>query len=369
MLNWRYTDYCIYLLPIRQLVLFSMSDSQSLLPKHLDFFALLKQQEMQKARRRGELASLVVNTPILDDLLKEIIWLGPVEREAVLRCHPGHKIERKLQSLWAMLSVFNKAHEDLLAQLNHFHAFSLTDEMFLPVGRQQLEEINMAVKKELVAFSAAASALVAFSRRLKDSIVIPELDEQLAETFDMQEHKFVTSLRNVIFHQEFPDVGWQVKYQAERETDFVISIEELRHQDGLPREARAFVEQYKKGIHVRALAESYSARVLRFYNWYKSAIEERIPEQLADYRRIVRACMANATRTTFRLLFQQINAKKIDPFEHLHKYLLPAQLDNALILPMRSKEQVDFIIAAVDKYGACDDELRQMIYRLFEVPK
>ncbi len=345
-----------------------MSDNQHFLPQHLDFFALLKQQEMQKAIRRDELAKLVTTAPVQEEIVKEIVWLGPVEREAVLRCHPGYEIERKLKSLWSMLSIFNRAHEDLIAQLNRFHVFSLTDDMYLPVGRLQLEEINMAVKKELVAFSAASSALVAFSRRLKDSIVIPELGEQIATTFDSQEHKFVTSLRNIVLHQELPDVGWQVKYEAERETNFVIQTEHLRDQKDLSKEARAFINRCPNGIHVRVFAESYAARVREFYSWYKSAIEIREPEPLVDYRRIVRECMANASRTMFHLILQQINGKKIDPFKHLNKYLLPNQLNKALTLPMRSKEQVDFIIDAADKHKACNDELRQMIYRLFEVP-
>lgn len=345
-----------------------MSDNQHLSPQYLDFFALLKQQEIQKTKRRDELASLVTTSPVQENILKEIAWLGSVEREAVLRFHPGHEIERKLKSLWSMLSIFNKTHDDLIAQLNRFHVFSLTDEMYLPAGRLQLEEINIAVKKELMAFSAASSALVAFSRRLKNSIVIPELSEQIATTFDSQEHNFVTSLRNIVLHQELPDIGWQVKYKAERETDFVISIEHLRGQKDLPKEAHAFINRCPNGIHVRVFAESYAARVRDFYSWYKSAIEIREPEQLIDYRRIVRECMANASRNMFRLILQQINGKKIDPFKHLNKYLLPNQLNKVMTLPMRSKEQVDFIIDAADEHKACNDELRQMIYRLFEVP-
>lgn len=344
-----------------------MHNNQHFLPQYLDFSALIKQQEMQKAKRRDELADLVKITPIHEDILNEIAWLGPVEREAVLRCHPGHDIERKLKSLWSMLSIFNKTHDDLIAQLNRFHTFSLTDEMYLPIGRLQLDEINVAVEKELVAFSAASSALVAFSRRLKNSIAIPELGEKIAAIFDSQEHKFVTSLRNIVLHQELPDVSWQVKYDAERETDFVISTKNLRYQKDLPQEAHAFIHQFQNGIHVRVFAESYAARVREFYSWYKSAIEINEPKPLIDYRRIVQECMANASRTMFRLILQQLNGKKINPFEHLNKYLLPNQLDKALTLPMRSKEQVDFIIDAADKYKACNDELRQMIYRLFEV--
>jgi hypothetical protein len=34
-------------------------------------------------------------------------------------------------------------------------------------------------------------------------------------------------------------------------------------------------------------------------------------------------------------------------------------------LPMRSKEQVDYIISAADKHNACNDEIRPSVYKYF----
>lgn len=337
-------------------------------PFPTSFLDLVEQQEVQRARRREKLAGLVAVAPVTEGTLKEIAWLGPIEREAVLRHHPGHKLERKLQSLWSMLSVFNKAHVDLLVQLDRFHAFSLTEEMHLPIGRLQLEGIELAVNKELVAFSAAAGALVDFSRRLRDSIAVPEVSEQLAAIFDEEEHRFVTALRNVICHQEFPDISWQINFGSTRETDFVMPAEGLRDHGALHQKARTFLDRSSKGIRVRALANSYAARVQKFYGWYRTALEANAPNELGDYRKILRASMANASRATYRVIFQQLLARNVDPYDHLHKYLLPHQLEAALKLQTHSKEQVEFIIAIVDDHGACDDELRSQAYQLFQVP-
>lgn len=188
---------------------------------------LLKQQEDLRARRRERLAVLAAEIPVPGTVLKEIIWLAPSDRAAVLRNHPGLVIDRKLQSLWSMLSVFNKTYIDLLTQLDGFHAFSLTAEMHLPIGRSQLEAIELGVNKELVAFSAAAGALVAFSRRLRGAIDIPEFNAKREMIFDKEEHSFVVALRNVISHQEFPDINWQISHGVERETDFVMPAEGL----------------------------------------------------------------------------------------------------------------------------------------------
>jgi len=43
-------------------------------------------------------------------------------------------------------------------------------------------------------------------------------------------------------------------------------------------------------------------------------------------------------------------------------------LEAALKLPKHSKVQVDYITALADEHGACDDELRSVVYRLFGVP-
>lgn len=82
--------------------------------------------------------------------------------------------------------------------------------MHLPIGRPLLQEIELGVNKELVAFSAAAGALVALSRRLRESVDVPEFSKQLAATFDEEAYQFVTTLRNVICHQEFPDMSWKI---------------------------------------------------------------------------------------------------------------------------------------------------------------
>lgn len=332
------------------------------------FLDLAKQQEEQRKHRRANLIALVAAMSVSEDVLREISWLGPTDRHLVLRHHPGEILERKLQSLWSMLLVFSKTHVDLLEQLDHFNAFSFTDEMHLPIGRSQLKAIELAVHKELVAFSAAAGALVDFSRRLRNAIVVPDVSAQIAAIFDEEEHRFVTALRNIICHQAFPDISWQITIGRERETDFVMPTEGLRHYGDLPPQAKAFLDRCGNGVHLRGLVNSYAERVQKFYNWYRTALETNAPRALGDYRRIVRTCMANASRSTYRLIFTQLLAKKMDPYEHLHKYLLPVQLEAALKLPKHSKVQVDYIIALADEHGACDSELRSLVYRLFGVP-
>lgn len=341
-------------------------DTSSNLP---DLYSVLRHQECQRAKRRDELKVLVTALPVSPEVLKEVVWLGPSDRDAVIQHHPGYGIERKLQSLWKMLAIFEKAHTDIAAQFVAFHDFSLTEEMHLRIGRPKIAVIETALNKELVAFSSAAGALVYFGRRLRSEVGLPDMRPQVRASFDMAEHSFVIALRNVICHEKFPDVGWQIEYgrAEERRTDFILSPESLGQQADLPADALAYIARSPKGVRLRLLVDSYAQRVRAFYAWYRGACAKSEPLALQDYRRVAKACKANASRAIHRILLTQFLSKQVNPYQHLHKYLLPHQVEEAMKLPLRSKLQVDFIIQAADEFNACDDELRSMIYRLFEV--
>jgi hypothetical protein len=342
------------------------SNAQKNMP---DLFSILKHRELQKERRREELTVAIKVIPVAKDVLNEIVWLGPGHRESVLRHHPGQPIERKLKSLFQMLAIFERAHADIVAQLDAFHNFSLTPEMHLPIGDAKLTLIETALNKELVAYSAAAGALVEFSRRLRNKTGLPDIEAQIPAHFDKLEHSFVIALRNMICHERLPGLGWQIEYGQEegRRTDFVLFQENLGEPEDISKDARAYVARSPKGVRLRPLVDSYAQRVYAFYAWYKDACLEAVPLALQDYRRVNMACQATSARSIYRMLLTQYLAKKIDPYQYLHKYLLPHQVEDAMKLPHRSKLQVDFIIEIADRFSACDDELRSMVYQLFAV--
>lgn len=328
--------------------------------------SFIANQADKRAKRRAELKLLVTTAPISDELLSELVWMGRDDLDEVLFNHPGHSIQRKLESLWRMLAVFEGAYGDVVRQLDAFDAFSRSDQMRLPGRSAHLQPIETALNKELVAFSAAAGALVYFSRRLRSEAGMPSSDSMLEKNFDPAEHKFVIALRNAICHVDFPDVSWRIEYRDTKvASDFVLSLPSLRQHGELPEAAMAYLSQCPQGVRVRSLVTSYSDRVLSFYSWYRDAIEGAAPPRLLDYRRVVKAWKAHSSRTMHRVLLNQFLARNIDPYEHLQKYLTPAQIEMAMALPFRSKAQVDFIIEAADEYQACDSELRAMIYRLF----
>jgi hypothetical protein len=328
--------------------------------------AVIKADNARRARRAAEIRELIKTIPVSDELLKEIAWTGPGERPAILRSHPGHGQHEKLKSLDTVLAIFNRCVADVMRELDRFHAFSLTRQFGRRTGEAELNEIESAVNKELMAFSTAAAALVDHARIVEKAIPIPGYKSQQLAIFDSGEHRFVKVLRNLINHARFPYVSWQIEHGADRErlTDFVLPTELLLELEALLEDADgiAFVRASGKDVHLRQVVASYSKRVNDFYAWHSRAIEANVPLSLADYRRCDAHCNAEVARTWWRIILSQTKA---DPYNHLETYLLPGEIEEAMTLPMRSKEQIDYIISKADKHNACDDEIRGLVYKYF----
>lgn len=287
-----------------------MTERTMLSPSSL--VAFINADNARRARRAGEICELIKTIPVSDALLKEIAWSGPGERPAILRSHPGHGQYEKLKSLDTVLSVFNRCVADLMRELDRFHTFSLTHQFGRRTGEAELEEIESAVKKELMGFSTAAAALVDHARIAEAAIPIPDYKSQQLAFFAKGEHRFVRILRNLIHHVRFPYVSWQIKHGADQErlTDFVLPTELLLELEDLldDADAVAFVRESGKHVHLRQVVASYSKRVIASYAWHSVAIEENIPQSLADYRRCDAYCNAEIARSGWRIILSQTKA-------------------------------------------------------------
>lgn len=331
-----------------------------------DLLDYIKYQNDFKAALCKDLKSKIISVPVTQEVLDGLFGLMPDDREDVLREHPGSALEQALESLWRMLDVFRLSHTDLVAQFNAFAKFSESSKMHTRVERPGLYSIQSRLNKELVAFSAAAGALVYFSRRLPPNAGLPDHKAKLSEYFDDAEHRFVISLRNLICHEALPNVSWRIDYGPPqgRSTDFILS---LRSVEGSSGAGRDYLSRWPDGIRLSVLTQDYAQRVNAFYTWLRDACEASPPSHLADYRRVIQACKAHSSRQMYRMLISQGLNRNVDPYRHLGDYLFPDQLEAALSLPMRSIEQVDFIIRTVDEFGVCDVAMREQIYRLFQV--
>jgi hypothetical protein len=61
------------------------------------------------------------------------------------------------------------------------------------------------------------------------------------------------------------------------------------------------------------------------------------------------------------------NKPHVDPLDHLDHYFSENEIRLIKKRPKHSKEQADFIIELGDKWGICDDALRQNVYQILRV--
>jgi hypothetical protein len=324
-----------------------------------------------KQRRDAEVDSLIasLSVPVANSVRSAIVLLGPGDQERVLQQHPGYRINTKVESLWSMLAVFNRVTSDVLARLDEFEFFSKTQDLFKRHSKPVLRRHEVAVNKELVAFAAAASALVALSRRVLSSVPVEGFNSKRMEMFDADEHAFIVDLRNVLLHESFSEATWQITrdfVNREERSDFVLAGNTLGLMKG---SARQFVARSGGKVLLRLLISQYAAKVGEFYRWLRDEVELHRPLALTDYLSLLKACRARGARLNYRMLLSVAVERGLDPYAYLNRYLDPVQMDAVSTFPPRSRDQADFIIQAVDEFGACDEELRDLVYRLFGVPQ
>lgn len=334
-----------------------------------DIWSFLRAQQERRLVQQEEVISLLT-VPVPEELLNRVLSLQTTEREAVLRRHPGYKLKKMIDSLWAMEDVFLINRNDVLCQMSEFDNFSRSTEMYSLSGEKRLKEIENKVSKEVVAFVATAMSLVDLSRRLLTNINIPGFSEKREEVFDDYQHKFLTSLRNFMMHQTFPSVNWQITRNVknkEGSSDFLVKLDffEVSELNG---KAKAFYKRSgESGVSLKELVINYSERVQVFYSWLRVEMQLHLPIEVTDYEKIFHKCKSVSFRDSYRFQLKQFIERNIDPYAHLHKYLEKSKIEEALRLPMNSKTQVDFLIKNVDKYNSFDEELRQLAYQLFKV--
>ena len=318
----------------------------------------------QKRRRNEFLKEGVKTVPVKDEVLERLVGIGGWEEHEIMSCHPGYDLDGKIRSLQRALETYWRCHADLITRLDEFNAASKDGTLFLRPRRSELREHEKACRKEIFALSGAAAALVGLARHVKE--IIPEFDEMRAKNFDGRQHEFIKELRNRLNHVTFLEADWSIKDMGPGQTShFEFKAAELLRDGKFNAAAQTYIRGQQERIDVRSLFETYGKSVQNFYAWLMPEIEDRLPDEVRDYRRCIRARRASSARSWYQILFTQVVKPETNLYGHLQKYLTPEELEEINALPRGSKRQIDRIIDIVDEYGACNDELRELVYKAF----
>jgi len=331
--------------------------------------------EYREAERQAEcehLAKEVATIPVSPQALARLSQLDPEGFQEVVRFHPGFDGHRKLQGLSAMLETFHSLYEDLRADIQRLNDYArqVPKRSRDKAGRAALEEISGSVRKHIFALAAAALALVQFSRQVKKYVDAEEFKSKLANNFDADLREFIRELRDNFSHEDYVGTYWTITYSGGGiEGTFDFHASELLRSGTFNERSKQYIRERGEKMSVLAVFADYRDRVKSFYDWLNREIEARLPAEIIDYRNCVRQHQTFMSRASYRLFLNQWIASGIDPYEHLEKWLEPEELNEVYRLPTRSEAQVVRIIELVDDKGICNDELRELVFRLFQVER
>lgn len=334
----------------------------------------------QRTRKRETVRDVLKATPppLPDDLIDALLTLNPNDARSVLRDHPGCDLHERLASYDTARAVFDHAIMDLLKAIALFEEVARDPTIFDAVRKGELSALQTGVQKELFAAANAAASLRDHTAyRLQKKLQIAGYDQKRTECFgDDGLHDFVIALRVLLHHVRVIHAGWHVTHRfdgSDGDAVFKLDKTELLHtivstEHDMNVTARSYLERAPNRIDLGEIFRDYRDRATTFHSWFRTAIEASPLPELRDYQRCRQSVHNNATRLFWRAMLGNWLRwdKPPNPYDHLPKYLTPEQMEEVYRLPMKSRAQVDKIIAIGDKDGACDDELRDMFYELFD---
>lgn len=307
--------------------------------------------------------------PWSDDILVAAVWKNPSQAQEWVDEHPGKAFVARLDSLKAVLGIFEGSAEQFNECLSRFHAEAHKGHLFRRNRRSDLAAYEQNFQKLLYVFASSAMSLVDQARALSQKVSLPEYEARVQEAFAIDpRHRFIQELRVDVIHVTLHRPGWQLTsgMNEESASKFMLWPKQLTRLSEYNAQARRFVDEHPKGIDIGRLIVDYSEQVREFHKWLRQTAEGVVGDMMADYQRCARRIAAVSSRCFWNLIFQQVVvAGKRDPYTYLDQYLTEGELAEVNALPHRSPTQVDRIIELVDEHEACDDELRRIIYKAF----
>jgi hypothetical protein len=314
---------------------------------------------------------LLGNPPWNECLLERLYFQDFKKTREYIQRHPGYPIHAELEAIRLSLDVFLNAVSDLISSINRFKAESNQPGFWYPSRRHSSEELQIAIQRGIASSAMCAMTLVDHSRRFAKHHPIPEYSQQVEKYFrNSQEHIFVQNFRNRVAHFALSRANWMSTASREegRKTFFLLNCDDLLKYNDWQALSKIYIAEHPDGIDVEQLFQDYSAKVTEFHNWMRSAIFDEYGERISGYMHYSRLLTRVEARSHWQIILQQfIIPQRRDPYIYLEKYLDRRELEAVFALPYRSVAQVDCIINLIDEYGACTDDIRQLVYQSFGI--
>ena len=316
--------------------------------------------------------------PWTEETLEKAYWKNFTEAYKSIKEHQGYDLHERTLSLKSALRLFNKAADSFFATLEQFNVEVHQRGLLARNRRDDLRNFEEKFQEILYLFASTAMTLVEQSRAISRKVKLPGYTDRVSSTFsDNPRHKFIQELRNDLIHITLHEPRWHLTetfhtHRTERDrtrtTQFMLSPSRLRRSDEWHRLGREYLRQHPNGVDLGALIQEYRLEVTDFQGWLQNTVLAVAGDTINEYLRCNRFLKAVGSRCWWRFLLSQIVIQAgRDPYQYLDRYLTKTEVEEIQSLSHKTKEQVDRIVDLVDDYGACDDELRSLVYKAFGV--
>jgi hypothetical protein len=308
--------------------------------------------------------------PWSDETLDAAVWKGFEDARRFVDEHPGCELAERSASLLGVFRILQRARASFHEHLERFHSEAHGGHLFRRNRRNDLAAYEEKFQELLYLFASSAMTLVDQSRALNGKVQLPGYEKKVAAFAGSRRHRFVQELRNDLVHVTLHRPSWQLTSGRNQDptSKFMLWPDQLTRASEYHSLAREYLLEHPKGIDLGALVDEYTSEVTEFQGWLQDALVAEAGSVIADYKRCVKRIKAVSARCWWNIIFQQLLLPaRRDPYQYLDQYLNPHELEEVNSLPLKSTAQVDRIIELVDEYGACDDALRALVYKAFDV--
>ena len=296
-------------------------------------------------------------------------WKSLKDAQRFVDEHPGHDLVERCASLQSVIRILEGAGKSFHECLARFHSEAQVGHLFRRNRRSDIDAYEAKFQELLYLFASSAMTLVDQARALSEKVELPGYQERVNSSFAANpRHRFVQELRNDLIHVTLHQPNWQITSgRDEKSTSkFMLWPSQLTRVSQYNALAREYVRDHPKGIDLGILIDEYAGDVRDFQKWLRDTLNATAGSVIDDYTRCLNRIKAVSARSWWNIIFQQgVLPHKRDPYQYLDQYLTPQELTEVNSFTFKSKAQVDRIIELVDEYGACDSELRAVIYKAF----
>jgi hypothetical protein len=280
--------------------------------------------------------------------------------------HPGYQYLSDLEALEFSLSLYKQSAGEHFKAVNEFENLARNLNFTHRDNATQFQKVEFNIRKTIFNYSTAMMSLVNHIRKIDNNQTVKFPSHTIFST-DAR-HRFLQDLRNCLAHVKSIKPDWQISYDKNRKTmaKYLFKTSVLLEYKEWSRLARHFIESNSDEIDIRKTINEHYIKFMTHQLHVLKAYSSATSKDIDEYKGYERFLKGIGARQLWFILLQQIAIpSKIDPYPKLPLYLTRDEIISITRLNHKSTAQVDKIIQYVDEYNICNEELRSLVYIVF----